>query len=285
MKLFLKSMFVSVGLFLIQLNAVKAQIPGFLGEKNLLGAGITYNPPFTGYNDEYIRDNAYKQTLPPKFQIEYERVIGTRKSVFINASHYSMMNSRFHVTFEEIEDAYHMSWVTDTFKLRSNMQSINIGMKFYKELAPISKYFSMSIGVNYCKSKVYPTTYIQQYELLYANDYDGWNDDRTKIGEALYNDTIFVRKDQIISFSITRGYKKIVNEHIVLDYGVRGHIFFGKYHFRDDDDDYYYGSSNINSLQEYNHRENIDEIIAYIHNKRAYLTHIFELYLTVQFSK
>jgi len=130
--------------------------------------------------------------------------------------------------------------------------------------------------MNYFESTVYPTTYKRYYIS------DGY--EKHLMGESLYNDTAFTRTSVIFDLSIGKGKKTIISDYAAIDFGVKSHLFLGTYFFMKKEYEYE-GSMRAYNFKQYDHRANIDKIVNYIHNKRAYLSHLLEVYITIQFLK
>lgn len=264
--------------FLYSIASAQNKPVGYLGKKNAIGAGFTINSPISGFPHFLINDEAEAYNFPPKVFVCFEHNFTYRGSYSISGSYYGLPNTLMYAeTYEYLDMMETQQYiVTDTFKLHTNMYSTSAGFKVYKEFAPMGKYTSFEVGLNYFESKVYPTTYMRYYII---DDYE-----KQLMGEVLYNDTAFTRTSVIFDLSIGKGIKSIIRDYAAIDFGVKSHLFLGRYNFMEEQYEYE-GSMRAYNFEQYDHRANIDKIVDYIHNKRAYLSHLLEVYITIQFLK
>lgn len=243
-----------------------SQNPGFIGNKSIVGLGLSYNSHFDRNSNDYLHDNVIPSTLPLKSFLQYEHVFTNRTSFYSALSFYPLPNTSFYIAETNIDygDAYTFL-VIDTFQLKSDLFSLNLGFQKYKEFAPYGKYFSYGCGGNYFKTTIYPTTYVKEIKkgVLLQNYIV-----KSPVGRQFtYNMNLWIGK----------GRKVFMSDYLVLDYGMRCYAFLGRYKF-----------TNLNYKEgEFDHREseNLRDVIDYMNNKSAMYSHLFEVYFLIQLLK
>jgi len=253
----------------LSLSSLLAQPAGYLGKRMGVSVGATLNPVLIGMpTSESLNYERTNTLLPPKLSIGAEYVIGNRWSVTGAISRFPMPDFNFHVTTNTGNESV-VSTVTDSFQVRSNMSSLHVGFRLYKEYAPYGRYYSFGIGGSRVSSILYTTT----FEGVSANG-TLQSGTITKLEPGDYT-------TNLPSIYFGKGRQAIAFDRFTIDYGARFYWFFGNL-----------GSPSINAVRggggsvvAYGHRLNLEDLVKHLVNTRALETHFLEFHLNVGFIK
>lgn len=254
----MKRIFIIACLSLIGVASINAQAPGLLGKKFSYAIGSSISSYFLK-PDLYLYDHGIhfldlNKSLPTSVEIITEYNLSLKTSM-INTFNLSLMSDiQFHKN-TNIDNHPQYVEIVDSFRLRPNLFSIDMGMRFYKEYAPFGRYYSVSINGNFIRTTVYPSVYYTEYlhnEMIkHYIDYPG-----------IANSNTFC-----LGFTAGIGKQIYLSEKYKVDYGFQISMVGGNRSFN-------YGAFD-------DHRENLHDIVDFIMIEKLYTDKLVELYLNI----
>lgn len=253
----------SVWLLLFPGETTFAQGGGFLGKKTMLAGGVSFSAPIL--NSRYsnylqLTESQYgviyyeRTLLPPKLSLQAGRIVGGHVLISLDGSWQGLQNSGL-ITGEYLVNGASSYNAIDTFKLRTNALALNFESRFYSEFAPIGRYVSLSAGITHASSKVYPV-YRSQYYESGSNQTVVTNEKKEPGISNVYNYTA--------SFGFGRTFA--LSSKLVLDYGFKASLYFGKY-------------NNTNSFVGTSYKDQFNNLLDYIAHGNLQSSNAFEIYV------
>jgi len=244
--------YISAVCLIVSFGIANAQLPGFIGKKTSISAGVCLNPRIFNLESFGTNDSVYNSFLPPKINLGIARTIGRKTDIVLFGSFYPMRNSQFYMKNSNVGTNYERTFA-DTFKLRTNMYSINGGMRFYKEFSQYGKFNSIGVSGNYYNTRIYPTSYtkIVDNNVITTNEVENL----PTATEWTYNLGVYFGK----------GRQQVYANNLKIDYGVRFWLFFGKNPYPRDKD----------------YRTHLGEYVDNLVQRRAWESQFFEVFFNI----
>lgn len=251
-------------LLLLAAGIASAQPAGYLGKRWVIGAGSSLNYSlFNRPPDPEINDAGENTVFPPKLSLGAEYVLSDRISFRASYLRYAMPNSKYYLSNTSFFGNTLVT-ETDTFQIRSNMRSIHIELRSYKEYAPYGKYWAFGMGQNTVQSRAFQTVYTFGQPTAQS------------LRERTVKYPSTSHQTNMINFYIAKGRQDIVKEFFTVDYGFRVHWFLGASQHGNVD-----LFNNVGREWRHEHREIVEQTVDFVIRNRALETHFIELYLNV----